>query len=45
MRNGDDPMSQFRKIRDKARSEFAASQERSKRALAEADAALKIASR
>lgn len=43
--NGDDPMIQFRKIMDKARIEFTAAQERSRRALAEADAALKIASR
>jgi hypothetical protein len=43
--NGDDPMIQFRKRMDKARSDFAAAQERSRRALAEADAALKIGSR
>lgn len=43
--NGDDPMIRFRKFMDKARIEFTASQERSKRALAEADAALKLGSR
>ena len=45
-RRGDsDPWEQIRKVLEEAQDEFEASRERSKRALAEADAALKIGSR
>ena len=43
--NGDDPMIQLRKKMDRARSNLNQSLRRSKRALAEADAALKIGPR
>lgn len=44
-RDGDDPMTHLRKTMDRARSDLNQSLQRSKRALAEADAALKIGSR
>jgi hypothetical protein len=44
-RNGDDPMTHLRKVLDQARNDLSESLQRSKRALAEADAALKIGSK
>jgi hypothetical protein len=44
-KNGGDPMTDLRQKMDRARSDLNQSLRRSKRALAEADAALKIGSR
>ncbi|MGN6257378.1 MAG: hypothetical protein ACTHN3_06475 [Solirubrobacterales bacterium] len=44
-RSSDDPMVRLREVMDKARKEFNASRERGRRAVAEADAALKLRSR
>jgi hypothetical protein len=44
-RNGEDPFERLRKYLDEVRPEWEASRERSKRALAELDAALKLRSR
>jgi hypothetical protein len=44
-RSGDDPFERLRKYLDEVRPEWEASRERSKRALAEMDAALKLRSR
>jgi hypothetical protein len=43
--NGDDPMTHLRKVMDQARNDLNKSLQKSKRALAEADAALKIGSK
>jgi hypothetical protein len=45
IRNDDDPMIDLRRKMDRARNDLNQSLRRSKRALAEADAALKIATR